>query len=94
MNPETPINPLTTNDHDLLIRVSTQVEGLTHEIRAYNTSITSQLADHEARLRVQESETQKTQGAQRFQRNYLNTVVVLGTIVLAVVAIVSIWPHK
>lgn len=93
MNPDNPL-PIATNDHDLLIRVSTQVESLTHEIRAYNTNFAAQVADHETRLRVQEQETQKTQGAQRSQRNYLNFVVAIGGLIVAVATLISIWPHK
>lgn len=80
---------LSQHDHDLLIKVSTQLESLTGEVRTYSQTIATQLADHENRIRVVENEQAQSKGGQRNTRWIVVVVGFLITIINCVIGWVT-----
>lgn len=67
-------SPIPTPDHDLLIEVSTNVKNLASTITAYTDSSNQIIRDHEARIRILESESQQLRGAQKSQKNQMAVI--------------------
>lgn len=72
--------PLTTTDHDLLVALNENVGFMRTELVNMRTQIGGQIADHEARLRVEESNRDQIQGALNAIRWMVG---VIGTVLLA-----------
>lgn len=70
-----------SNDHDLLIRVSTQVENLATEVRGYSQNTKATIDDHETRLRVLSSAMEQDRGARRNTTILLSLLSGAGTVI-------------
>lgn len=69
------------SDHDLLIRIDARMESFVTEVRTQNQQFTSQVNDHEARMRVLESNDDRREGSVRALRLMVGAVgVIVGLI--------------
>lgn len=80
-------NIMQQSDHDTLIRVHSQLQSLTDEIRNSNSNTLKVIADHEARIRSLENTLEISKGTSTGVNNNRRTVIeIIGVIAAAVSA--------
>lgn len=83
--------PSSTNDHDLLIEVNANVKNLTATLQSYTSTVSTQMTDHENRLRDLEKAEAEHAGALKTQKVNMQimglvfTVISIGIAILAIV---------
>lgn len=72
---------LSSSDHDLLIQISVTQTAMREEMRQTNTQSTTQLADHEARIRVLERNDDTKSGSRQGTSGSIKWILaILGTV--------------
>lgn len=84
---------LSTSDHDLLVKLSENMSFVRTEVGAMKAQIGGQIADHEARLRLQEAASDRNEGSIRAFRWMMGAI---GTFLLAFEIVITWWvgSHK
>lgn len=82
--PNPPIPAHTLADHDLLQRVDTKVDGLIKDIKEIKDGTTTQLSDHETRLRSIEKSQESQSGTMS-----LTNKIVFGACAIVLTAVLS-----
>ena len=77
-------------DHDLLIRLNENVNALRVDVANITSGLSSQITDHESRLRVHSASLERQEGASKQMQLIM---VISGTILLAL-EVAVIWFHK
>lgn len=76
------------HDRDLLIRLDANMDALRGEVSTMRLAIGGQIADHEARLRLQEAASDRNEGSIRAFRAMM---AIGGTILVIVQIVITVW---
>ncbi len=73
---ETPQLP--SSDHDLLVTLVANMQAMREDFRLFSTNFSTQLSDHEARLRVAEQTTNELLGSRNALRWMVSIAAAIG----------------
>lgn len=84
------VTTTTTADHDVLIELNTNVKNLSITLQSYIAATSTQITDHETRLRDLEKDNSEHAGSIKSQKFSMQVISVVFTVVATVIAIIAI----